>query len=46
MDRGAWWVTVHVVAKESDTTLELNNNKLLGKRQLSMNDMYLANIRS
>ena len=32
--------------KESDTTLELNNNELLGKRQLSRNDMYLANIRS
>ena len=46
MDRGAWWVTVHGVAKESDTTLELNNNELLGKRQLSRNDMYLANIRS
>ena len=32
MDRGALWVTVHGVVKESDTTLELNNNKLLGKR--------------
>ena len=23
MDRGAWWATVHVVAKESDTTERL-----------------------
>ena len=27
MDRGAWWVTVHGVTKESDTTQLLNNNK-------------------
>ena len=27
MDRGAWWATVHGVAKESDTTYQLNNNK-------------------
>ena len=27
MGRGAWWATVHGVAKESDTTEELNNNK-------------------
>ena len=26
MDRGAWWATVHEVAKESDTTLWLNNS--------------------
>ena len=26
MDRGAWWSTVHRVAKESDTTEQLNNN--------------------
>ena len=26
MDRGAWWTTVHGVAKESDTTLRLHNN--------------------
>ena len=26
MDRGVWQVTVHGVAKESDTTLRLNNN--------------------
>jgi len=25
MDRGAWWATVHGVAKESDTTQQLNN---------------------
>ena len=27
MDRGAWWVTVHGAAKESDTASQLNNNK-------------------
>ena len=27
IDRGAWWVTAHVVAKETDTTDWLNNNK-------------------
>ena len=26
MDRGAWWATIHGVAKESDTTWELNCN--------------------
>jgi len=26
MIRGAWWVTVHGVTKESDTTEQLNNN--------------------
>ena len=25
MDRGAWWATVHKMAKESDTTWQLNN---------------------
>ena len=29
MDRGAWWVIVHGVAKESDTTQQLNNNKVV-----------------
>ena len=27
MDRGAWWVSVHGVSKESDTTEGLNTNK-------------------
>ena len=26
MDRGAWWATVHGVAKESGRTQQLNNN--------------------
>ena len=26
MDRGAWWATVHGVAKESNTTEQVNNN--------------------
>ena len=25
MERGAWWATVHGVAKESDRTQQLNN---------------------
>ena len=29
MDRGAWRVTVHGVTKESDTTSQLNNNKII-----------------
>ena len=29
MNRGAWWATVHGVAKESDTTWQLNNNNKL-----------------
>ena len=29
MDRGAWWATVHGIAKESDMTEQLNNNKKL-----------------
>ena len=32
MDRGAWWATVHGVAKESDTTYQLNNNDNLDFR--------------
>ena len=27
MDRGVWWATVHGVAKESEMTEQLNNNK-------------------
>ena len=30
MDRGAWQVTVHEVAKESDIIEQLNNNKYNG----------------
>ena len=26
MDRGAWWATVHGIAKELDMTEQLNNN--------------------
>ena len=30
MDRGAWWVTIHKVARESGTAYQLNiNNKVL-----------------
>ena len=31
MDRGAWWATVHGVAKDSDTTKQLNNNDKLSQ---------------
>ena len=27
MDRGTWWATVHEVAKDSDRTEQLKNNK-------------------
>ena len=30
MDRGAWWATVHGIAKESDTTKQLNDIHLAG----------------
>ena len=29
MDRGAWWATIHGIAKESDLNEQLNNNKKL-----------------
>ena len=32
MDRGAWWATAHEVSKESNMTLQLNNN--------NSNDIY------
>ena len=32
MDRGAWWVTVHEVSKESDTFSDYDN-KVLPKAQ-------------
>ena len=30
MDRGAWWTTVHGIAKVSDMPSQLNNNLLFG----------------
>ena len=33
MDRGAWQATVHGIAKESDTTEQLNNNDVLRDRR-------------
>ena len=35
MDKGAWWATVHGVAKEQDTIQQLSNKK--GKYKLSQN---------
>ena len=29
MDRGAWWTTIHGVAKELDTAYQLNNERAL-----------------
>jgi len=29
MGRGAWWATVHGIAKELDSTQQLNNNKII-----------------
>ena len=34
MDRGAWWATVHGVAKELDMTEGLNNNIMITRRKL------------
>ena len=34
MDRGAWWATVHGVAKELNTTERLNNNNMVTYRYL------------
>ena len=47
MDRGAWWATVHGVAKESDTTQQLNNDdnregRTTDSRMLG-NSLLLAN---
>ena len=38
MDRGAWQATVHGIAKESHTTLQLNNNNA-NKRMLTLLDL-------
>ena len=38
MDRGAWWATIHGVAKELDTTGRLNNNCLKNKSEFSSQD--------
>ena len=38
MDRGAWWATIHGVAKELDTTGRLNNNCLKKKSEFSSQD--------
>ena len=38
LDRGAWWATVHGVAKESDATQQLNNNL----REISRTGKYIG----
>ena len=35
MDGGAWWTTVHGLAKESDTTEPLNSNNILKSKKKS-----------
>ena len=35
MDRGAWWATVHGVAKESDMTLQIKTNNNNNIRRVS-----------
>ena len=37
MDRGAWQITVHGVAKESDITYQLNDNIPLNSFKLDLN---------
>ena len=34
MDRGAWWTTVHGVAKESDMTEPLNSDNILKSKEV------------
>ena len=41
MDRGASGATVHVVAKEVDTTEQLNNNNKLGRDTVSQFPQHL-----
>ena len=48
MDRGAWWATVHGVAKESDMTERLKNKReeegKKKKKGQSMNSFSIASI--
>ena len=44
MDRGAWWATVHVVAKESDMTEQLNNNGIVLRQPQKKKRIKLYNI--
>ena len=48
MDRGTHWATVHGVTKESDTTKQLNNNKMFTESLLCAGhcSKYLALINS
>ena len=42
MDRGAWWVTIHGVAEEWDTTEWLNNNMHFKKeKEMQMNKINI-----
>ena len=44
MDRGAWWAIVHGVAKESDTTYQLDsNNKYILSRYWGKYKLILIN---
>ena len=48
MDRGAWWITVHGVAKESDTTEQITLSHLWSQSCLRhlealLSDVYKAN---
>ena len=41
---GVWWATVHGVAKESDTTKRLNNNKGLSDKKWEKGDRGPSNV--
>ena len=40
MVKGAWWATVHGVAKELDMTEQLNNNRMLEKGEKNYNRKF------
>ena len=41
MDRGAWWAIIHGVAKEWDTTQQLNNNLLFLQCIITMSFIHI-----
>ena len=46
MDRGAWQATAHWVAKESDTTWQLNNNNLYESHRLLIRHERIRKLRA
>ena len=46
MDRGAWQAIAHWVAKESDTTWQLNNNNLYESHRLLIRHKRIRKLRA